>query len=134
MKRLNDFLDNSNLFKVFIFGWLFTGGFTFLLFYLFSTIEANIDFQKSLGIGALCGIPFGLMFMLMISMMRKSQKFWDYAKVIEELIEKSETKTELESIYLNEFQTLVKLAQGRPHASELTKQYSVLQTKHKYVK
>lgn len=133
MKALNNFLEKANLFKVFLFGYIFTGGFVFLLFYLFSTIEANIDFQKSLGIGALCGFPFGLMFLLMISMMRKSQKFWDYAKEVESIIEKAETKSELESIYMNEFQTLRNLAQGMPHAQELTKQYTVLQTKHKYV-
>lgn len=134
MKALNNFLEKANLFKVFIAGWLFTGGFIFLLFYLFSTVESKIDGIKSLVLGSLCGIPFGLMFMLMISMMRKSQKFWDYAKEVEELIEKTESKSGLESIFDNEFQTLRNLSQGGPHTFELNKQYQTMKTKHKYVK
>lgn len=134
MKAINNFLDKANLLKVFIAGWIFTGGFTFLLFALFSTVEAQINIQKSLSIGALCGIPFGLMFMLMISMMRKSTKFWDYSKIVEELIDKAETKDELGSVYKGEFQTLRELAQGGPHLSELTRQYTIMQTKYKYAK
>jgi hypothetical protein len=36
MKRLNNFLDKAPLWQVFIFGWLFAGCFTFLLFQFFS--------------------------------------------------------------------------------------------------
>jgi hypothetical protein len=134
MKALNNFLDKDHLFKVFLFGWAFTATFTFILFAGFSTIEAQINLAKSAGIGATMGLPFGLMFMLMISMMRKSTKFWDYAKVVEALIDKAETKDELGSIYKGEFQSLRELAQGGPHLSELTRQYTIMQTKYKYGK
>jgi hypothetical protein len=84
--------------------------------------------------GALTGILFGLMFMLMFSMMRKSTKFWDYAKIVEEIIDKAETKDELGSIYKGEFQSLIELAQGGPHQYELKRQYAIMQTKYKYAK
>lgn len=88
----------------------------------------------SLKFASLMAIPFTLMAMLMVSMSNKSEKFWDYSKEVHALIDKAETQEELGSIYKNEFQTLRNLAQGGPHATELTKQYTILQTKYKYVK
>lgn len=88
----------------------------------------------SLKFASLMAIPFTLMTMLMVSMSNKSEKFWDYSKEVQALIDKAETKEELGSIYKNEFQTLRDLAQGGPHGTELTKQYTILQTKYKYVK
>ena len=72
--------------------------------------------------------------MLMVSMMRKSTKFWNYAKEVEELIDKAETKDELSSIWKGEFQSLREQAQGGPHLSELTRQYTIMQTKYQYLK
>ena len=66
-------------------------------------------------------------------MMRKSSEFWTYSEIVEAAIEKANTKKELESIFENEFQTLRKMSQGRPHTQELTKLYHIMQTKHKYV-
>lgn len=88
----------------------------------------------SLKFASLMAIPFTLMAMLMVSMSNKSEKFWDYSKEVHSLIDKAETKEELGSIYKNEFQTLKDLAQGGAHLPELTKQYTILQTKYKYVK
>ena len=82
----------------------------------------------------LMAIPFTAMAILMTSMSNKSQKFWDYSKEVHALIDKAETQEELGSIYKNEFQTLRDLAQGGAHLPELTKQYTILQTKYKYVK
>jgi hypothetical protein len=80
------------------------------------------------------GIPFGLMTMLMASMSRKSNKFWNYAEEVEALIDVAETKDELGSIYKGEFQSLIELAQGGPHQYELKRQYAIIQTKYKYAK
>jgi hypothetical protein len=88
----------------------------------------------SLKFASLMAIPFTAMALLMTSMSNKSQKFWDYSKEVQALIDKAETQEELGSIYKNEFQTLKDLAQGGPHGTELTKQYTILQTKYKYVK
>ena len=88
----------------------------------------------SLKFSSLMAIPFTLMVFLVFSMSNKSQKFWDYSKEVHALIDKAETQEELGSIYKNEFQTLRDLAQGGAHLHELTKQYTILQTKYKYVK
>jgi hypothetical protein len=134
MKAFNTFFDKTALWKVFIFGWLFTGGFSFLLFELFSMPEANFNTITNLKIGSTMGIPFGLMVTLMISMSRKSQKFWDYAKEVEDLIDKTETKEKLQSIADNEFQTIVNLQMGHPHGTELHRLWAILKTKYKYSK
>jgi hypothetical protein len=139
MNKINQFFDKSPLWQIYIFGWFFTGAFVAALFYGLQLIDPPNSKMLITGIncikmGALTGILFGLMIMLMVSMMRKSQIFWDYAKEIEGLIEKAETKDELGSIWKGEFQDLRKLAQGGPHLSELTRQYTIMQTKYKYVK
>ena len=135
MKKLNNFFDTAPLWKVFIFGWVFTGTFTFLLFQFFPHgTELLRNWFVNLKIGFFMGIPFGLMTSLMTSMSRKSDKFWNYAKEVEALIDTAETKEALQSIFDNEFQTLQKLQQGHPHGSKLKEIYATLKTKYKYVK
>lgn len=135
MKTINTFFEKAPLWQVYIFGWLFTAGFTFLLFQFFPDgTESVRNWITNLKIGALMGLPFGLMMFLMASMARKSTKFWDYAKEVEALIDSAETKDELGSIYKGEFQSLIELAQGGPHQSELKRQYTIMQTKYKYAK
>jgi len=135
MKKLNNFLDKAPLWQIYIFGWVFSGMFTFLLFQFFPDgTELPRNWFVNFKIGFFMGILFGLMFMLMFSMMRKSTKFWDYAKIVEEIIDKAETKDELGSIYKEEFQSLIELAQGGPHQYELKRQYAIMQTKYKYAK
>jgi hypothetical protein len=139
MKKFNNFLDKAPLWQIYIFGWLFTGAFTASIFYGLQFIDSPNSKMLLSGIncikmGAITGIIFGLMFMLMFSMMRKSTKFWDYSKVVESLIDNAETKDELGSIWKGEFQSLRELAQGGPHLSELTRQYTIMQTKYKYAK
>lgn len=84
--------------------------------------------------GALLGLLFGLMVMLMVSMMRKSTIFWEYAKVVEALIDDTTTKDDLDSIFKNEFQDLRKKCQGGPQIPELNRLYTIMKTKYKYVK
>ncbi len=135
MKKLENFLDKAPLWQVFIFGWMFTGIFTFLLFQFFPDgTELPRNWFVNFKIGFFMGIPFGLMVMLASSMSRKSNKFWDYAKEVEALIDAAETKDELFSIYKEEFQSLIELAQGGPHQYELKRQYAIIQTKYKYAK
>ena len=135
MKKLNNFFDEAPLWQVFIFGWLFTGTFTFLLFQFFpdGTVLPR-NWFVNLKIGFFMGIPFGLMTMLMASMSRKSNKFWNYTEEVEELIDAAETKESLQSIFDNEFKTLCDLQQGHPHGSKLKELYAILKTKYKYAK
>jgi hypothetical protein len=74
------------------------------------------------------------MTMLMASMSRKSNKFWNYVEEVEELIDAAETKESLQSIFDNEFKTLCDLQQGHPHGSKLKELYAILKTKYKYAK
>jgi hypothetical protein len=139
MKRLEKFLDKASLWQIYIFGWLFTGAFTASIFYGFQLIDPPnskmlITGINCIKIGALTGILFGLMFMLMFSMMRKSTIFWDYAKLVEGLIENTETKESLQSIFDNEFQDLRKKCQGGPQIPELNRLYTIIKTKYKYTK
>lgn len=136
MKSINNFFDKAPLWKIYIFGWTLFSLFTFAMFEWVTILISGTVLPTivNLKIGATTGILFGLMFMLMISMTRKSSKFWDYSKEVESLIDKAETKEELGSIYKGEFQSLRELAQGGPHLSELTRQYTIIQTKYKYAK
>ena len=136
MKSINNFFDKAPLWKIYIFGWTLFSLFTFAMFEWVTILISGTVLPTivNLKIGATTGILFGLMFMLMISMTRKSSKFWDYSKEVESLIDKAETKEELGSIYKGEFQSLRELAQGGPHISELTRQYTIIQTKYKYAK
>jgi hypothetical protein len=70
----------------------------------------------------------------MFSMMRKSTIFWDYAKLVEGLIENTETKESLQSLFDNEFQDLRKKCQGGPQIPELNRLYTIIKTKYKYTK
>jgi hypothetical protein len=139
MKKLNKFFENAPMWQIYIFGWLFTGAFVASIFYGFQFIGAtatdiNFSLINCIKMGAMTGLLFGLMLMLMISMMRKSQIFWYYSKVVEELIEKAETKETLQSISDNEFKDLRGKCQGGPQIPELNRLYTIIKTKHKYIK
>jgi hypothetical protein len=136
MKSINNFFDKAPLWKIYIFGWALTGLFTFSMFECVTFLVRGTVLPTivNLKIGATTGILLGLMFMLMISITRKSNKFWNYSKEVESLIDKAETKEELGSIYKDEFQSLIELAQGGPHQYELKRQYAIMQTKYKYAK
>ena len=139
MKHLNNFLEKAPLWQVYIAGWFLTGSFMAAMFYGFQYIgvtSPELDFSgiKCIKIGAMSGLLFGLMFTLIFSMMRKSQIFWDYAKVVEVLIENANTKDELESIFKMEFQNLRRKCQGGPQIPELNRLYTIMKTKYKYIK
>ena len=139
MKRLNDFFEKAPLWQIFIFGWIFLGGSVAILFYGFQFIDIDPNNQlvfsgiRCIKIGAAAGLLFGLMFLLMISMMRKSIIFWEYSKEVEALIDGAATRKELVSIFENEFQDLRKKCQGGPQIRELNRLYTVMKTKIKYV-
>jgi hypothetical protein len=135
MKKINNFFDRAPLWQIYIFGVVFTGGFTFCLFKFIPSADSinpltTIIYIK---IGLILGLIFGLMITLMTSMMRKSTKFWDLSKILEDKIDLSETKKSLDDIYNNDFQILKELGQGRPHYDEIRRLYTIMKTKYKYV-
>ena len=131
MKSINNFFGKAPLWQIYIFGWALTGLFTFAMF---EWVAVQLPTTVNLKIGSTAGILFGLMVMLMTSMVRGSDKFWDYSKEVGSLIDKAETKDDLDLIFNNEFQSLRELSQGGPHYVELKRQYAIIQTKYKYVK
>jgi len=135
MKKLSNFFDTAPLFQIFIFWWLFTVIFIFLLFQFFSdSAELPLNQFVNLKMGLFVGVPFGFMLTLTISMSRKSDKFWKYADEVEAIIHNAETKETLQSIFDNEFKTLQGLGQGKPHGSKLKELYAIVKTKYKYLK
>jgi len=133
MTRINNFLTNAHLFKVFLYGYLFCGGFVFIVFSLFSDAELNLNFIRSFFIASIAGLPFGVMLMLMVSTTRKSQNFWDYAKEVDILVDEADTKEVIDSIHETSFQKLIGMSMGNEHQTELNRIYTIMQTKVKYL-
>lgn len=135
MKRVSNFLDKAPLWKIFLIGWLIAGLFSMLVWGGLESIEGKplilgVLIKLGLALGFMIG---GLMFTLMTSMMRKSQKFWDYAKEVGVLIDECKTKSELEEVFKKEFQTLRGMSLGNPHSAELHRLYAIMETKHKLI-
>lgn len=136
MKNLNKFLDEANLFKVYLIGVIITSLFTFFLFeYVTVWLDGDIvlttsfNFKISVGLGAI----FGLMVMLIVSMGRSNSKFWNYAEQVEELVQQASTKAELVDIYKNQFQELKNLTSGPAHVYEVKRIMAILETKHRWI-
>jgi hypothetical protein len=130
MKKLNKFLEVAPIWKISIFGWAFTSLFTSFLFFVIGKFPLIV----SLKIGAVTGFPFGLLFLLTISIIRKSSKFWDAAKEVENLIELAETRDELISILDIDMPKLREKSQSSEHHHELGRLFTIMKTKLKYVK
>jgi hypothetical protein len=135
MKKINNFIDNAPLWCIYIFGVIFIGGFTFCLFEILPSANSinPLTTTTNIRIGLILGLILGLMITLITSMMRKSTKFWDLSKILEDKIDLAETKKSLDDIYNNDFQILKELGQGRPHYDEIRRLYTIMKTKYKYV-
>ena len=137
MKILNNFFEKTHLFKVWLVIYpiliLFISSLVYGLDYLSgeNTFTNNFNYLK---FGALMGMVFSWMFVLMISMSKKSIIFWDHAKYFEELVDKTNTKEELEKIWYNEYNELVTKCQGGPQIGEVKRLRTMIKTKYKYIK
>lgn len=101
----------------------------FSTFYWF--IKANLIISAQ--IGSCLGFVFTFIVTLMISQIRNSVKFWDYAKELENLIENTNTKQGLQDIVNNELVELADLSMGTPHYEEIRRLRTIIATKSKYV-
>lgn len=138
MKNLNNFFEKAHLFKVWLIIYPILILFISSLFYgldYFSGEENlftnNFNYLK---LGALMGMVFSWMFVLMISMSRKSIIFWDYSKYFEELVDRTNTKEALEKIWYNEYNELVTKCQGGSQIEEVKRLKTMIETKYKYIK
>ena len=138
MKTIENLFEKTHLFKVFLFGCILFGAIIASIFYgLFITdaIRPELNFTgiACIQIGLILGLLFGAIIVLFVGQMRKSQEFWDYAKVVEEKIENAETKSALNSIRRYEFESLREMSLGGPHNTELYRLHAIMQTKYKFV-
>ena len=137
MKTLNNFFEKTRLLKVWLVIYLililFTSSLVYGLDYLSGESTFTNDFNY-LKFGALMGMVFSWMFILMISMSRKSTIFWEYAKYFEGLVDKTNTKEGLEKIWYNEYNELVTKCQGGPEIGEVKRLRTMIKTKYKYIK
>ena len=137
MKTLNNFFEKTHLFKVWLITYpvliLFISGLVYGLDYLSgeNTFTKNFMYLK---FGALMGMVLSWMVILLTSMERKSTIFWDYVKIIETLINNVKTKKELEDIWANEYQELIKNCQGGSQIGEVKRIKSIIETRYKYWK
>lgn len=96
--------------------------------------NGTINFIVTIKISIAMGAITGLMFTLMQSMIRRSNLFWDNAKILEDKAEKAETKAELKELFDNDFKELKRMSQGQPHYSEIARLYAIINTKYKCIK
>jgi glucan phosphoethanolaminetransferase (alkaline phosphatase superfamily) len=136
MNKLNNFLETASSFKLYLFGWLTATSVITLMFYIITKIfltSSFLSFELCLLTGSVLGLVYALVIMFAILKMRKSDEFWKYAKVVEELIENAKTQYELEVIVDNEFHLLVGKSTGELQFSELRRLYAIMKTKYKFV-
>lgn len=101
MKTLNNFFEKTHLFKVWLVIYPILIIFISILFYGLEYLSGEriiTDNLIYLKFGALMGMIFSWMFVLMISMSRKSIIFWNYAEYLEELVDRTNTKEALKLI------------------------------------
>jgi len=137
MKKLNKFLDKASLWKVYIFGFITMTIMCFIIWCLmdkFILDNGTINFIVTIKISIAMGAITGLMFTLMQSMIRRSNVFWDNAKILEDKADKAETKAELKELFDNDFKELKRMSQGGPHYSEIARLYAIINTKYKCIK
>jgi hypothetical protein len=137
MQKINNFLSEANLFKVWLTLYPILGLFVSFLSYGLDSIIGENTFGETIKyfyFGALFSIPFTTLFTLSISMGRKTEIFWNYAKHLEELINNVKTKEELEHILYNEYNELIDKCQGGPQIGEVKRIRAIIETRLKYWK
>ena len=138
MKNLNNFFEKAHLFKVWLVIYpiliLFISSLVYGLDYFSGEENLFTNNFNYLKFGVLIGMIFSWMFILMISMSRKSIIFWDYAKYLEELVDRTNTKEVLEKIWYNEFNELVNKCQGGAQIGEVRRLKTMIQTKYNCIK
>ena len=86
---------------------------------------------------AQCGLGLGFVISfiitLMISQIRNSIKFWEYARELESVIENTNTKQGLQNIVNNELVKLADLSMGTPHYEEIRRLRTHIAVKSNYV-
>lgn len=137
MNKINYFFDKTPLFKVWLIVALILCVFVSALMYLLDMMTGDYQFStlfKYITFGLFSGSMFSLAFTSMVSMSRKSIIFWNYAKHLEDMINKANTKDELEKIWYNDYNDLIKKCLGGAQIGEVKRIRAILETRIKYWK
>jgi len=110
MKKLNKFLESSPHWVLFIFCWFLCTVVVAFTFYgmnaIFASEGPNYVNVFTLAVcfkaGAVLGIIFGLLMLLIFQMIGKSSIFWELARQLEAEMEETETKEQI-VLHFNEF-------------------------------
>ena len=126
MNKLNRFFEKSPLWQVYIFGWVFTSSFMAALFFFLDGERFGVI--KSLQIGGTAGLLFGLMLMLMVSMMRTAQKFYRDCNILEDKVKAAQSREEIGDLFFRDFIELRKRAFHDEMYSRLREIHTRMQT------
>jgi NADH:ubiquinone oxidoreductase subunit 6 (subunit J) len=135
MKKINNFIDKAPLWQIYVVSYFFSAIMVFVMCQMMGLLldPKKLDTLVSLKIGATSGLLFGLMLTLIISLMKKSQQFWDFAKEVDSKIKEAKPGAEIIAVYENEFSQLRKMSAGGPQNQELIRLYTIMTTKIEYV-
>ena len=130
MKFINYIYSKAPMWILYLIGSLIMSISSFVLFIISNySLTLSGSFKSSLTIG----LFFGLFFCAFMHLIRNDIKFWDSAKNVEELIEKAETREDLENVFKNEFSILRKMNTDIRHSAELTRLHSLIKMKSHYI-
>lgn len=136
MKFINYLYEKANGLTIFFAFGAITALISYVIFYSLIVTDATTKITNfdNLVISLIFGVLGGLLFLTSILATRKSTKFWDYAETVEILIDTADSKELLDLIHKGEFEILRKLCMGGPQTTELTRLFTIMKTKYKYVK
>lgn len=136
MKFIKYLFEKANRITVFFTMGTISALISYAMFYTLIVTDPTSTLSTSniLIISLVLGILGGLLFLTTVLSTRKSTKFWDYAETVEKLIDTADSKELLDLIHKGEFEILRKLCMGGPQTTELTRLFTIMKTKYKYVK
>jgi hypothetical protein len=136
MNKVNKFFDEASLWKVFPINVLISILFMGITFIGLSKITGENPYLFNdilIKVGFGLGIVLGGVLTVLISENRKSNRFWEYSKEVETLIENAKSKKELEDINNNEFQKLLSMSFAG-HIYEIKRLKTIMETSYKFLK
>lgn len=137
--KLNDAINRSSSWKIFFVTIPIVTIFIFVVFSILFYTGTPSEIEKFtpnviLKIIFIMSILFSIMITLLFSMSKQSDKFWENAKELENLIDEKNTRDELEDLYQTKFKEVQKLSAGPPHYSEVKRLHSIMKMKYKLIK
>lgn len=134
-KTIDLFFNEAPYWQVFIalFILISVSIFSFISFFSI-TEQFVIYFSLLIKLTITLSFILSIVVTLFIYLGRKSIVFWEKSKKLSCKINEAKTKKELEDIFTNDFQELRKISMGSAHNQELVRLYTIMDTKHIYIK